>query len=51
VTILVAATYSNLTVGLAAVNSSALTGGAVAILLAICLAIAIARSLSNRWCK
>jgi PAS domain S-box-containing protein len=46
-TILVAATYSNLTVGLAAVNSSALTGGAVAILLAICLAIAIARSLSK----
>src|SRR6266851_2048640 len=46
-TILVAATYSNLTVGLAAVNSSALIGGAVAILLAICLAIAIARSLSK----
>jgi PAS domain S-box-containing protein len=46
-TILVATTYSNLTVGLAAVNSSALIGGAVAILLAICLAIAIARSLSK----
>jgi PAS domain S-box-containing protein len=46
-TILVAATYSNLTVGLAAVNSSALIGGAVAILLAIGLAIAIARSLSK----
>jgi PAS domain S-box-containing protein len=46
-TILVAATYSNLTVGSAAVNSSALIGGAVAILLAICLAIAIARSLSK----
>ena len=46
-TILVAATYSNLTVGMSAVNSSALIGGAVAILLAICLAIAIARSLSK----
>jgi PAS domain S-box-containing protein len=46
-TILVATTYSNLTVGLAVVNSSALIGGAVAILLAICLAIAIARSLSK----
>jgi PAS domain S-box-containing protein len=46
-TILVAATYSNLTVGLAAINSSALIGGAVAVLLAICLAIAIARSLSK----
>ena len=46
-TILVAATYSNLNVGLAAVNSSALTGGAAAVLLAIVLAIAIARSLSR----
>jgi PAS domain S-box-containing protein len=46
-TILVAATYSNLTVGLAAVNSSAVTGGAVAALLAIFLAVAIARSLSK----
>jgi PAS domain S-box-containing protein len=46
-TILVAATYSNLTVGMAAVNSSAMIGGAVAVLLAICLAIAIARSLSK----
>jgi PAS domain S-box-containing protein len=46
-TILVAATYSNLNVGLAAVNSSALTGGAAAVLLAIVLAIAIARSLSK----
>ena len=46
-TILVAATYSNLNVGWAAVNSSALTGGAVAVLLAIFLAIAIARSLSK----
>jgi PAS domain S-box-containing protein len=46
-TILVAATYSNLTVGLAAVNSSAVTGGAVAALLAILLAVAIARSLSK----
>ena len=46
-TILVAATYSNLNVGLAAVNSSALTGGAIAVLLAIFLAVAIARSLSK----
>jgi PAS domain S-box-containing protein len=46
-TILVAAPYSNLTVGWAAVNSSALTGGALAVLLAIVLAIAIARSLSR----
>ncbi len=46
-TILVATTYSKLTVGRAAVNSSALTGGAVAVLLAIVLAIAIARSLSK----
>ena len=46
-TILVAATYSNLTVGMAAVNSSALIGGALAILLAVCLAIVIARSLSK----
>jgi PAS domain S-box-containing protein len=46
-TILVAASYSNLNVGWAAVNSSALTGGALAVLLAIVLAIAIARSLSR----
>jgi PAS domain S-box-containing protein len=46
-TILVATTYSNLTVGRAVVNSSALTGGAVAVLLAIVLAIVIARSLSK----
>jgi PAS domain S-box-containing protein len=46
-TVLVATTYSNLTVGRAAVNSSALTGGAVAVLLAILLAVAIARSLSK----
>src|SRR5882724_6586774 len=46
-TILVTATYSNLNVGLAAVNSSALTGGAIAVLLAIFLAVAIARSLSK----
>jgi len=46
-TILVATTYSNLTVGRAAVNSSALTGGAIAVLLAIFLAVAIARSLSK----
>ena len=45
--ILVATPYSNLTVGRAAVNSSALTGGALAVLLAIVLAIAIARSLSK----
>ena len=47
VTILVASKYSNLDHGLAAVNNSALTGGAVAILLAILLAVAIARSLSR----
>jgi PAS domain S-box-containing protein len=47
VTILVASKYSNLDHGLAAVNNSALTGGAVAILLAILLAVAIARSLSK----
>jgi PAS domain S-box-containing protein len=47
VTILVAAKYSNLDHGLAAVNNSALTGGAAAILLAILLAVAIARSLSK----
>ena len=41
--ILVAATYSNLNVDLAAVNSSALTGGAIAVLLAIFLAVAIAK--------
>jgi PAS domain S-box-containing protein len=46
-TILVASTYSTLTVGWAVVNSSALTGGAVAVLLAILLAVAIARSLSK----
>jgi PAS domain S-box-containing protein len=46
-TILVATTYSALTVGRAAVNSSALTGGAVAVLFAIFLAVAIARSLSR----
>src|SRR5258706_12270283 len=46
-TILVAATFSNLNVGWGAVNRSALTGGAVAVLLAILLAVAIARSLSN----
>src|SRR3981081_667915 len=43
-TILVATTYSNLTVGRAATNSSALTGGAIAVLLAIFFALAIARS-------
>jgi PAS domain S-box-containing protein len=47
VTILVASKYANLDHGLAAVNNSALTGGAVAILLAILLAVAIARSLSR----
>src|SRR5712675_5229 len=46
-TILVATTYSNLTVGRAAAHSSALTGGAIAVLLAIFLAVAIARSLSK----
>jgi PAS domain S-box-containing protein len=46
-TIVVANTYANLNVGWAAVNSSALTGGAVAVLLAILLAVAIARSLSK----
>jgi PAS domain S-box-containing protein len=47
ITVLMAATYSNLNPGLAAVSSSALAGGAVAVLLAIVFAIAIARSLSK----
>jgi PAS domain S-box-containing protein len=46
-TILTTAKYSDLNVGLAAVSSSALTGGAVAVLLALLLAVAIARSLSR----
>src|SRR6266566_4074204 len=47
VSILVAATYSQLNLGFAAINSSAMTGGALAVLLAIVLAVAIARSLSK----
>ena len=47
ITILIAAKYSDLNVGLAAVSSSALAGGAVAVLLAILLAVVIARSFSK----
>lgn len=46
-TILVAATYSQLDHGLAAVSGSALAGGGVAVLLAALIAIMFARSLSD----
>ena len=46
-TILFAARYSSLDLGLAAVNSSALIGGGLAILLAMLLALLLARSLSK----
>ncbi len=46
-TILVTAPYSSLDLGLAAVNSSAQIGGALAIFLAVLLALLLARSLSS----
>ena len=46
-TILFAAKYTSLDLGLAAVNSSALIGGGLAILLAMLLALLLARSLSR----
>jgi PAS domain S-box-containing protein len=46
-TILVAAPYAALNHGLSAVSRSALAGGAIAVLLALLLAVAIARSLSS----
>ena len=46
-TVLVAAKYSSLDLGLAAVNNSAQIGGALAILLAVLLALLLARSLSR----
>ena len=50
-TILFAARYSNLDLGLAAVSSSAQVGGGLAVLLAMLLALLLARSLSSPWCK
>jgi PAS domain S-box-containing protein len=47
ITILVAAQYSALNHGLSAVSRSALAGGAIAVLLALLLAVAMARSLSK----
>jgi PAS domain S-box-containing protein len=47
ITILVATPYAMLNHGLSAVSQSALAGGAIAVLLALILAVAIARSLSS----
>jgi PAS domain S-box-containing protein len=47
ITILVAAPYAELNHGFSAVSRSALAGGAIAVLLALLLAVAIARSLSS----
>lgn len=47
ITILTAARYADLHLGLAAVSNSALAGGLVAVLLAILLAVGFARSLST----
>ena len=47
ITILVVAPYAALNHGLSAVSRSALAGGAIAVLLALLLAVAIARSLSS----
>jgi PAS domain S-box-containing protein len=47
ITILVAAEYSALNHGFSAVSRSAMAGGAIAVLLALFLAVAIARSLSK----
>ena len=47
ITILVTAPYETLNHGLSAVSRSALAGGAIAVLLALLLAVAIARSLSS----
>ena len=47
ITILVAASYGALNLGLSAVSRSALAGGTIAVLLALLLAVGIARSLSN----